>query len=208
MIIDRGESMKMIGITGGVGAGKSEIMAYLSRTCKCRVVRADEVAHLVMKPGKTCYMRLVSLLNDDILDPDGTIDRRKMAEKIFSDSGLLSSVNSIIHPAVKDFILSDMEREKELGRIDFYFLEAALLIEEGYDQICDELWYIYTDDEVRRRRLKESRGYTDEKISAIMAAQQSDDMFRRYAAHVIDNSGELESTYAQIDEVIHGEYKN
>ena len=127
--------MKMIGITGGVGAGKSEIMAYLSRTCKCRVVRADEVAHLVMKPGKTCYMRLVSLLNDDILDPDGTIDRRKMAEKIFSDSGLLSSVNSIIHPAVKEFILSDMEREKVLVIIFFYFLEASPMIEVWYDQI-------------------------------------------------------------------------
>ncbi|MCR5527451.1 MAG: dephospho-CoA kinase [Lachnospiraceae bacterium] len=200
--------MKMIGITGGVGAGKSEIMAYLSRSCKCRVVRADEVAHLVTQPGKACYMRLVSLLNDDILNTDGTIDRRRMAEKIFSDSGLLSSVNSIIHPAVKEYVLEDVKREKELGRIDFYFLEAALLIEEGYDRICDELWYIYTSDEVRRKRLKESRGYTDAKISAIMAAQQSDDMFRRYSAHVIDNSGELESTYAQIDEVIHGEYKN
>ena len=196
--------MKIIGITGGVGAGKSEIMSYLARSYKAKVVRADEVGHLVMQPGRTCYMRLISLLNDDILSTEGTIDRKKMAEKIFTDPNLLSSVNSIIHPAVKEYILGDIAAARESGRYDYYFLEAALLIEEGYDKICDELWYIYASDEVRRARLKESRGYSDEKISSIMAHQLDDGMFRRYAAHVIDNSGKIEESYQQIEGVING----
>ncbi len=197
-------ALKIVGITGGVGAGKSEIMSFLARQYKAKVVRADEVGHLVMQPGKACYMRLLSLLNDDILSEDGTIDRRRMAEKIFDDPGLLNSVNSIIHPAVKEYVLEDIAAARDSGRYDFYFLEAALLIEEGYDKICDELWYIYASNDVRRQRLRESRGYSDEKINSIMANQLTDDMFRRYAAHIIDNSGTIEESYRQIEEVIHG----
>ena len=194
--------MKIIGITGGVGAGKSAIMDFLKQRYNAKVVRADEVAHLVTQPGKACYMRLVSLLNDDILNEDGSIDRQKMAYKIFNDKGLLSSVNSIIHPAVREYISQDIEREKQLGKTKLYFLEAALLIEDGYEQICDELWYIYASDEVRRRRLRESRGYSDEKTESIMKNQLSDDMFRRYATVVIDNSGTLEESFKQIEGVI------
>ncbi len=196
--------MKIIGITGGVGAGKSAIMDYLMRNYNAKVVRADEVAHLVTQPGKACYMRLVSLLNDDILNEDGSIDRKKMANKIFSDKGLLASVNSIIHPAVREYLMNDIEREKQLGKRDFYFLEAALLIEEGYEQVCDELWYIYASDDVRRKRLRETRGYSDEKTDSIMRNQLSDDMFRRYARVVIDNSGTLEESFKQIEGVING----
>ena len=196
--------MKIIGITGGVGAGKSAIMDYLMRNYNAKVVRADEVAHLVTQPGKACYMRLVSLLNDDILNEDGSIDRKKMANKIFSDKGLLASVNSIIHPAVREYLMNDIEREKQLGKRDFFFLEAALLIEEGYEQVCDELWYIYASDDVRRKRLRETRGYSDEKTDSIMRNQLSDDMFRRYARVVIDNSGTLEESFKQIEGVING----
>ena len=196
--------MKIIGITGGVGAGKSAIMDYLMRNYNAKVVRADEVAHLVTQPGKACYMRLVSLLNDDILNEDGSIDRKKMANKIFSDKGLLASVNSIIHPAVREYLMNDIEREKQLGKRDVYFLEAALLIEEGYEQVCDELWYIYASDDVRRKRLRETRGYSDEKTDSIMRNQLSDDMFRRYARVVIDNSGTLEESFKQIEGVING----
>ncbi|XME03915.1 dephospho-CoA kinase [Lachnospiraceae bacterium C1.1] len=196
--------MKIIGITGGVGAGKSAIMEFLGKNYNAKVVRADEVAHLVTQPGKACYMRLVSLLNDDILREDGSIDRQKMAAKIFTDKGLLASVNSIIHPAVREYIIQDIEREEKLGKRDFYFLEAALLIEEGYEQVCDELWYIYASDDVRRQRLKMSRGYSDEKTESIMKNQLSDDMFRRYARVVIDNSGTLEESFKQIEGVING----
>ncbi len=196
--------MKIIGITGGVGAGKSAIMEFLGKNYNAKVVRADEVAHLVTQPGKASYMRLVSLLNDDILREDGSIDRQKMAAKIFTDKGLLASVNSIIHPAVREYITQDIEREEKLGKRDFYFLEAALLIEEGYEQVCDELWYIYASDDVRRQRLKMSRGYSDEKTESIMKNQLSDDMFRRYARVVIDNSGTLEESFKQIEGVING----
>ena len=74
-------------------------------------------------------------------------------------------MNEILHPAVKEYVLHVLEQEKEEGRLRYLVLEAALLIEEHYDEICDELWYIYTSEENRRARLKRSRGYSDEKIS-------------------------------------------
>ena len=86
--------------------------------------------------------------------------------------------------------------------MDFLFIEAALLIECGYDKIVDELWYIYADKEVRRQRLKESRGYSDEKIDNIFKNQLSEDKFRSHCKVVIDNSGTLEDTCKQIDRAL------
>ncbi len=194
--------MKIIGITGGVGAGKSEILSYLERKCRARVVRADEVGHLVMQPGTVCYTRLLGLLGKEVLNQDGSINRKLMGERIFQNTGLLQSVNRIIHPSVKEYIMDDIAFEKKNRQFDYYFLEAALLIEEGYQKICDELWYIYANEAVRRKRLRDSRGYTEEHIDSIMRAQQNDSMFRRYCAHVIDNSGDLKDSFRQIDELL------
>ena len=85
-----------------------------------------------------------------------------------------------------------------------YTYFASVAKKEGYEQICDELWYVYASDEVRRRRLRETRGYSDEKTESIMQNQLSDDMFRRYASVVIDNSGTLEESFKQIEGVING----
>lgn len=194
--------MKLIGITGGVGAGKSQVLSYLASRCRCRILLADEVGNEVKLPGQPCYEQLVELLGKDVLAEDGTIDRGRMAEKIFADAGLLSRVNGIIHPAVRLYILQEVEKERSLGNVDFFFLEAALLIEEGYDRVVDELWYIYADEEVRRGRLKESRGYSDAKIDRIFRSQLSEEEFRRHCQRVIENNGDLQETCRQIDEVL------
>ena len=81
-------------------------------------------------------------------------------------------------------------------------MEAALLLEDGYNQICNELWYIYTDEKIRRLRLKESREYSDTKIDAIMSSQLSEELFRKECQIVIDNSGDFEDTCYQIDKVM------
>ena len=194
--------MKLIGITGGVGAGKSQVLSYLASRCRCRILLADEVGNEVKLPGQPCYEQLVELLGKDVLAEDGTIDRGRMAEKIFADAGLLSRVNGIIHPAVRVYILQEVEKERSLGNVDFFFLEAALLIEEGYDRVVDELWYIYADEEVRRGRLKESRGYSDAKIDRIFRSQLSEEEFRSHCQRVIENNGDLQETCRQIDDML------
>ena len=196
--------MKTIGITGGVGAGKSLILEYLEKTYNCRVLLADQVAHIVKEPGQTCYDGLVELLGKAVLCPDGTIDKGKMAQIIFSDVALLQKVNGLIHPAVETYIMEQIRLEKEAGKLDYFFVEAALLIECGYDRHLDEIWYIYADQKVRRARLKESRGYSDEKIDSIMDSQLTEEAFRTHCKQVIDNSGSPEQTYKQIDQILRG----
>lgn len=192
--------MKIIGITGGVGAGKSEILKFISEHYSARIIMADDVANEIKMPGQMCYNQIVELLGKDILQEDGTIDRAKMAACIFADKELLQKTNEILHPGVRTYILNAIEEEKKRDEIAFLIIEAALLIEEHYDEICDELWYIHADYSVRCERLKSSRGYTQDKIDAIMAKQLSETEFTKHCQVVIDNSGELQTAYAQIRE--------
>lgn len=191
--------MKVIGVTGGVGAGKSEVLARLKERPDCRVIMADQVAHRLEEPGEVCFAPLRKLLGDGILDADGRIEKRKMAEKIFGNEALLKGVNEIVHPAVKTYLTAQIEKERAAGKVNWLFIEAALLIEEGYAGIVDELWYIHAEEEVRRQRLKSGRGYTDEKIDSIIHSQLSEEVFRTHCDVVIENNGTLESVYTQIE---------
>lgn len=192
--------MKVIGITGGVGAGKSQVLSYIEKKYQCRILLADRVGNLVKEPGQKCYEALKELLGEQILNPDGTINREQMANIIFQDEKILQQVNQIIHPAVEDYIFEQIQREKEKNLLDYFFVEAALLIECGYGSRLDEMWYIYADESIRRERLKKSRYYSDDKIDSIMKKQLSEEEFRKHCDFVIDNSGEIEETYRAIDE--------
>lgn len=194
--------MRIIGITGGVGAGKSEILKYIQEHYNSRIVRADEVAHLLEEPGHICYDRLIALLGRTILNEDNTIHKGKMAAVIFADSNILEQVNAIIHPEVKKYIVEQIEYEKNQGKVDFFFIEAALLIEEQYDKIVDELWYIHTDEAIRKERLAKSRQYSAGKTADIMRGQLSEAQFREHCSVVITNNGDLKDTYQQIKNIM------
>lgn len=190
--------MKFIGITGGVGAGKSQILAYIKENYSCEIWLADEVAHRVKQAGTDCFCKLVELLGEDVLDDNGEIHKGRMAEKIFASETVLEQVNAIVHPAVKEYLLDRLAKAREEGKVQYFFVEAALLIECGYGELVDEMWYIFAREDVRRKRLAQSRGYSEEKITQIMQAQLSEESFRAGSDFVIDNSGDLEDTFRQI----------
>ena len=191
--------MHFIGITGGVGAGKTAILSYLESNYPCRVMLADEIAHDVMEPGRDCYRKLQELFaKDQVFEADGQIDRKRMAQVLFSDEEKRLALNNIVHPAVKQYVIDEMNRERAAQKNEVLILEAALLIEEGYLDYVDEMWYIYAREEVRRKRLSVSRGYTPEKIDRIMSSQLSENEFRKHCDFVIDNSDSLENSYRQI----------
>ena len=195
--------MRFIGITGGVGAGKSAILSYLAEKPKIKVMLADEIAHDLMEPGTECYKQIVEQFAGlDIVTDSGVFDRVKLAQVIFSDDKRREQMNGIVHPAVKEFVQNQYALEKEKNELELLVLEAALLIEEDYGEICDELWYIYTSEENRRKRLKESRGYTDEKIDNIFKSQLSETEFRASTQVTIDNNGDLEETMKQIEKAL------
>lgn len=198
------KEVRIIGVTGGIGAGKSEILSYIKKHYNCRIYLADEVAHKVKEVGQEAYEPLVELLGRDVLDTDGSINRERMAQKIFADNQVLFQVNEIVHPAVRRFVEQAIADAKEKKDIELLFIEAALLIEAGYETIVDELWYIYATIDVRTKRLMENRGYSLKKVQSIIEKQLSEEEFKAHAHFVIDNSGELAKAYEQIDDKLEG----
>ncbi|MBR6256273.1 MAG: dephospho-CoA kinase [Lachnospiraceae bacterium] len=199
--------MKKIGITGGVGAGKSAVLKYLEEKYEAYIIVADELAKELEEPGQPVFNALKDRFGDGIIAADGSLDKKAFSKLIFSDEEALKQANAIIHPAVKEEILVQIKEKEEAG-CGLFVLEAALLIEEGYDQILDELWYVYADEAVRFKRLEENRGYDREKSLSIMRRQKSDIEFRKYCRRIIDNSGELQDTMDQIDAVMHSLKEN
>ena len=189
--------MKVFGITGGVGAGKSEVLTYLGQNYDATVIQADEAGYLVMLPGGECYGEIVKLFGRQITTETGELDRKRIAEIVFQDEEKLKALNAIVHPAVKRYIKKAIAAAEKAGT-EYVFVEAALLIEEKYDEICDELWYIYTTEENRRKRLMESRGYSKEKVAQIFQSQLSEETYRKYCATVIDNNGAKEDAIRQV----------
>lgn len=180
--------MKFIGITGGVGAGKSAILDFIREHYRAKVVLADDLAKELMEPGTACHKKLLEAFGGDgVFDEAGVMDREKMAALLFTKPRKRQEMNAIVHPAVKEEILRQVAEEREKGELSYFFLEAALLIEEHYDAICDELWYIYTSEEKRRQRLEQNRGYSPERIERMMASQLPEQVFFEHCAVVIDN---------------------
>lgn len=193
--------MPVIGITGGVGSGKSKVLEELG-TSHCAVIcQADDVARELQQKGRQCYEAIVDVFGRGILDTSGEIDRKKLAEIVFSDPVQLKALNKIVHPAVKQEILRRIN-QAEADDMMFFVIEAALLLEDNYDAVCDEVWYIYTDEDTRRMRLKESRGYSDEKIDSIMKNQMDEQLFFSRCDRTINNSGCFENTKQQINKIL------
>ena len=195
--------MQVIGITGGVGAGKSAILEYLEKNYKAKNLIADEIAHDLMEPGTECYEKLLRILPAEVYQEDHEhIDRKALAKELFASGELREEVNRIVHPAVKDFIRGEIAEQRKMESLDYLIIEAALLIEDHYDEICDELWYIYTTEENRKARLMENRGYSEEKVEQIFKSQLSEEVYRQKCQVVIDNNGTKEESFYQIAQVM------
>lgn len=195
--------MKFIGVTGGVGAGKSEVLSYLDQREDAFVLYSDRLAEKESKPGGRCYNEIVKEFPDQALyNEDGTMNRAAFAKEVFSDEKKRLALDGIIHPMMREIILEDVKEKRAEGKYKYYFLEAALLIEEHYPEILDSLWYVFAPIDVRRERLKASRHYSDEKIDAILSKQLDDSEFRKYADVVIDNGGEFSETREYIDKLL------
>ena len=193
--------MITIGITGGVGAGKSTVLDFLEQEYQAYVMKADEIGHLVMEPGQSCYEPVIALFGKQVIKNDKTIDRRQVSDVVFSHPDMLEKLNHIIHPAVKEYIRRQLALKKEEGQ-RICVVEAALLLEDHYEEFCDTVWYIHTDSEIRIRRLMESRGYTREKSMSIIASQAPEEFFRMHTDYVVTNNTDLEDTWQQIREGI------
>ena len=141
--------MKIIGITGGVGSGKSEILNILKNDYQAKVIQSDHVAHELMVPGAKSYDAIVQAFGNEILNEDQTINRPILGEIVFHDETKLSLLNSITHKNVDEEILSRIDQFGKEEPEGLLVIESALLVGAGYEKRFDQLWYIYTREEVR-----------------------------------------------------------
>lgn len=190
--------MNIIGLTGTVGCGKSTVGKLIQDNFSAKLVMTDEVGHLVMRKGSSAYEEVVRTFGKDILDKDGEINRKILGGIVFRDEAKLKQLNKIIHPRVKEYLAEDIARETQRRRYEFYIMESAILIETGLNKICGQNWYVDTPDDIRRERLKKSRGYSDEKIEAILANQKEKEFFLKHCDHIIENVN-LENVLIQIE---------
>lgn len=179
--------MKIIGLTGSVGSGKSTVGTWISENYFAKMVMTDKLGHKAMEPGQTSYEKIVETFGKDIVLEDGSIDRKKLGNIVFADSAKLEMLDNIIHPWVKQYLREDIKKEQENGTYDFYIMESAILFQTNLDESCDEIWFVDVSDEVRRKRLKESRGYTDEKIDDILKKQSENVAYKQKCNLVLLN---------------------
>ncbi len=198
----------VIGITGGVGAGKSTILSYLESRYGAVIIIADLVAKALMEPGGKTYEAILSRFGKDLVMTDGRIDTALLSKRIFEQGYGTSEINEMVHPAVIRCIRNILLKEQEKAQnepsdaLHLVVIEAALLFEGHGDELCDEVWYIHADRETRIKRLQASRAYSREKCLAIMDKQMGEDEFTSRCKVVIDNSGVPDEAYKQIDECV------
>ena len=181
--------MLFIGITGEAGAGKSRVMDYLSKKERTFILYSEDFARKLPMPGEASYEAIRKAFPErGLYEEDGTMNREAFSSIVFREPKKKALLESCIHPVVKKRIMLDVEEKRKSGLFDFYFLEAALLIEDGYDRLCDEIWYVCADEETRRKRLFE-RGYSAEKIDVIMDLQLKKEEFLCHTKETIENQG-------------------
>lgn len=194
--------MRVIGLTGGVGSGKSLAAEILRRITRGDLLIADDLGHLAMRKGTEGYRRIVDAFGECILSDNGEIDRRKLGEQVFGREDLLRELNGIVHPQVISYIKSYIAEREALGGT--IILESAILFETGCEELCDEVWYVWVPEQVRIRRLQESRGYSREKCEAIMAQQMQEEEYLTRCSHMIRNDGSVE----ELEETLRARYFN
>lgn len=194
--------MKVIGITGGIGSGKSLVADIMIRKYNGYFINTDRIAKEQMMPGGISYKGVVDYFGKEILKIDGTIDRNKLSKIVFTDKEKLLKLNSLTHTNVLSEVLKEINIKKADKNVSYCLIETALMIESGYDTVCDEVWYVHCPADIRRQRLKQSRGYTDEKIDAIFASQRKEEEFFEKFNKVIYNDGGIKDLDFQIEKLL------
>jgi dephospho-CoA kinase len=197
--------MKVIGITGGIGSGKSLVTRILREKYGALVLDTDGIAKRQMEPGGVSYQEVVDYFGAEILSEDRTINRQRLSKIVFDDKSKLKKLNEITHPKVLVEVKQEIELHQKLRDTPYLLIETALMIESGYDYVCDEVWYVYAPEEQRRAWLQSERSYSKEKIDAIFASQSKEEAFRRKFPKVIENVGDIELLEKQIEHLLKDE---
>ncbi|MDK2903686.1 MAG: dephospho-CoA kinase [Clostridiales bacterium] len=196
-------NMKIIGLTGGIGSGKSTVAGILADN-GAYIIDADKVGHEVYYKGGAAWDAVVKAFGADILNENGDIDRRKLAAIVFHDNEKLNMLNAIVHPLIAREVLRRINNARSKG-VELVVVEAALLIESGWHKMADEVWLITADREIRLHRIMQRDGISVEEACLRMQSQMPDDKRAEYADIIIVNNNGMEDLKRRVKEALHRE---
>ncbi|MBR4144486.1 MAG: dephospho-CoA kinase [Lachnospiraceae bacterium] len=186
--------MRIIGLTGGIGSGKSFVAQVAEKNFSVLHISSDEIARRQMQKGGISYKHVVeefSGMTDDLLCEDGEINRTALSKLVMNDPVLLKKLDAITHPAVIDEINTIIAIEDERKIFSAVLVETALLYEAGIDRMCDEVWYVYAPLATRSSRLIKMRGYSTEKTEMFLKNQQPEEEFLRRSDRTVPNGEDV-----------------
>ena len=190
--------MIVIGLTGGIGSGKSEVSRML-KELGATVIDADRVGHEAYRPHTESWKDLVDEFGRDILLPNGEIDRKKLGARVFSSPQDLARLNAIVHPRMYTMMEERLEALRRQGT-EVVVMEAAVLIEAGWTPLVDEVWVTTAPEDVAVQRIRQRNGMPGEEVRQRIRSQLSSEERAKQAAVVIENSGGMEELRERVRE--------
>ena len=190
--------MKKIGLTGGIGAGKSVVSRRL-QTLGAFILDADKAARAVVEPGEKGLQMVCSTFGNDMIMADGRLDRKKLASIVFQDEEALHTLNALMHPLIREWMKQREEQYIMENADGILVYDVPLLIEGGMYREMDQVWVVTADEEIRIQRIMLRDHCTAEEARQRIATQMPDEEKRKYADVLIDNSGTLQELFEQVD---------
>ncbi len=191
--------MKVIGLTGGIGSGKSTVSQFLAELGAV-IIDADKIGHEAFKPDTEVWREVVASFGRQIITPSGDIDRKKLGEIVFGNSESLSRLNQIMHPRMYALVKTELEGHRRQG-VDVAVLEAPLLMEAGWAALVDEVWVTVAPESTVLRRLKEYSGLSEQQSLARIRSQLSSAEREKHADVVINNDGDLNELKSKVEKL-------
>jgi dephospho-CoA kinase len=191
--------MKVIGLAGGIGSGKSEVSRILGEM-GAEVLNADRYGHEVYLPGTDGLREVVEAFGEDVLQPNGEVDRRALGGKVFGNPEAMARLNAIAWPRIRQKIEEGIEEQRQRGA-GVVVLDAAVLIEAGWTDAADEVWVVTAPEEDVIRRIQARNNLTEEQIRARMASQMPSEERVEHADVVVVNDGEIQELQRKIGEL-------
>ncbi len=183
--------MLTIGVTGGIGSGKSTVTKFLGEL-GAPIIDADKVGHAIYAPDGPAYADMIAAFGRGILASDGTIDRKKLGPIVFGDAGALKRLNAIVHPKMFARMREMIEHLRAGGERNPIVVEAAILIEANWQALFDEIWLVTASQERVVERIERDRGLKPEQTEARIRAQLPDEERQKHSTLVITNNGSID----------------
>lgn len=191
--------MIVIGLTGGIGTGKSTVSDYL-RKKGCTILDADEISRKMTEAGMPALLIIQNVFGNEVINTDGSLNRHKLGDIVFNDKDKLQKLQQIITTEVVDNINRKLSQLQSENCDNIVVIDAPLLFECGMENIADENWLVITDMSIRIKRVKERDNLSEEQIIARINNQMSQEDKEKISDYILDNSGSLQQLYEQIDE--------